>query len=206
MPSPSTELVLQNSLARATALLFRIGDSLSPELNLPCAIKMEIVEYFTETGKLLQQIPSLAGGLGDSAPSAHSAESFGPELKWTPSTGSTSLENGPVRTTGSPEWLEDPSSNFSPGGIVAAPLQSTQPSRFSPTNSSFVKPFVRLSPNSEPLLICTYWTGQRIAYPISEISSFIEAPDGNGTYLYLKSKSDPDQLLNAFIDLIESLP
>lgn len=208
-----SDLRIQNLLAQASSLLFRIGDSLAKdETCSPTQIllKVEIATFFSEGRKSLSDVLSeMETPMSkESGPSAPPAGSFG-ERSNSASLGSTNPPNtsspdGPARSTEMPHSPVAPSGNSSSGGTgeflpPSEPLYHSSPLSLpgvrlisGPGKSS--GRFLRLTcSNGKPLLVAT-----------DDISNILAQPDGTCN-IYYKSQVDPDEVSTSFEKILELL-
>lgn len=205
MHAPS--LLLQNSLARAASLLFRIGDSLGERTKVSeqCLLKMEVAEFFSEVGNSLQLELSATAGQGESAPSAPLAGNSGSVWNSAPPSETTSSPDGPASPTEPPTSAAEAFSNFSTGGIPASNPLFPLVQNPSPPNTSSSKPPSTPFKSSGKFLLLTYSTGQRLLIQVSSVASIIEDRDGDGCHIYYNGNPEPDHVRENFDLIMENL-
>ena len=205
MHAPS--LLLQNSLARAASLLFRIGDSLGDRTKVSeqCLLKMEVAEFFSEVGNSLQLELSATAEPGESAPSAQPVANSGPVWNSAPPSENTSSPDGPASTTEPPTSAAEAFSNFSTGGIPASNPLFPLVQNPSPPNTSSSKPPSTPFKSSGKFLLLTYSTGQRLLIQVSSVASIIEDSEGNGSHIFYTGNPEPDHVRENFDLIMENL-
>lgn len=209
----SPDLILQNLLARAASLLFRVGETLGEG---PCPptqtlLKIEIATFFLE-GKsslseaLLEKETPMQKESDQSAPSAGNS---GPESTWDyPNLAreNTSSPDGLVYPTGTTIERVVLSGNSSSGGTGDFPPLSNSPSPSSPPNSSEGKSSSAQSRSlGKFILLMTASTPCRhLLVAKDDISNVISA-EGGGSWIYYKSQVDADQVCEPLVTIMELL-
>lgn len=209
MPQPS--LPVQNLLAQAASLLFRVGETLG---EAPCPetqslLKIEIAGFFSEGRKSLSAALSEKGTPTprESGQSAQNAGSFGAALtseEPVMEKVNTSSHDGPASCMGMSISPEAPSGNSSSGGTGESPLVSREHSLFSPPNSSAESAFSARIKFSGRFLGLTNSNGNPMLIAIDDISNIVGLPSGGSTFFY-KSQLDPDNVRESLREIMELL-
>lgn len=201
-------LAVQNLLAQAASLLYRVGETLGEDPCLPhqTLLKIEIATFFSEGKKSLSEVVLKQGTRmsKELGPSAPSAESFGEELNLDPReelTGSTSFHAGPASNTETPISPEAPSGNFSSGGTEGFPQLLNSLDLSSPKNFSIEKFDSAPSKSSARFLSIPNSNGRRMLVALDDISNIVESEDPSKVLIYYKSQLEPDLMLIDFSTL-----
>jgi len=209
----SPDFLLQNLLARAASLLFRVGETLGEG---PCPptqtlLKIEISTFFLE-GKsslseaLLEKETPMQKESGQSVPSA---ENSGPESNWDyPNLAreNTSLPDGPVSNTEAPISPEAQSGSSLDGGIGESLHHLTSQEFSSVQNSLNAKSSSGLFKSSGKFLKLTNDNGRRMLVAKDDLSNVVsKETDSPGCWIYYKSQVDPDHVQESFEQIWELL-
>jgi len=209
MPQPS--LPVQNLLAQAASLLFRVGETLGED---PCPetqslLKIEIAGFFSEGRKSLSAALSekVTPTQKGSGPSAQNAGSFGAALtseEPVMERVNTSSHDGPASCTGMSISPEDLSGNSSSGGTGESPQVFREHSLFSPPNSSAENAFSARIRFSGRFLGLTNSNGNPMLIAVDDISNIVGLPSGGCAFFY-KSQLDPDNVRESLREIMEIL-
>lgn len=201
---PSSSLAVQNLLAQAASLLYRVGETLGEDPCLPhqTLLKIEIATFFSEGKKslseaVLKQEIRMSKELGPSAPSA---ESFGPESSWDyPNLArNTSSPDGPAKLTETPISPGAASGSSSSGGTEDFPQASKLERSIYPP-SYFVENSSSNAPKSSArFLSLKNGNGRAMMIALDDISNIVESEDPSKVLIYYKSQLEPDLMLIDF--------
>lgn len=209
MPQPS--LPVQNLLAQAASLLFRVGETLgeSPCLETQSLLKIEIAGFFSEGRKSLSAALSEKGTPTprESGQSAQNAESFGAALtseEPVMERVNTSSHDGPASCMGMSISPEAPSGNSSSGGTGESPQAWGQHYHSSPTSFSAGSAFSARIKSSGRFLGLTNSNGNPMLIAVDDISNIVGLPSGGCAFFY-KSQLDPDNVRESLREIMELL-
>lgn len=208
-----SDLQIQNLLAQASSLLFRIGDSLAKDDTCSptqILLKVEIATFFSEGRKSLSDVlsemetpmskesdPSAppAGSFGEKS-NSESLESTNPPNIWSP--------DGPARSTEMPHSQGALSGNLLSGGTGEFPRASELRWDSSLPPLSGVRLYSEPTKSSGRFLRLTCSNGKPLLVATDDISNILAQPDGTCN-IYYKSQVDPDEVSTPFEKILELL-
>lgn len=195
-----TQLFLQNTLAKATSLLFQAGKLLEHGAD-QCCLQMEITSFMLETKKslflLLQEQAGKATSKG-SGQSAPIAEQIGQNWTSPPETKGMNMSSpdGPAGNAGAPISPPEAFGNSSAGGTVGqTPDWMSQPG-YSPwaSSSGNASPEPR---KSSAFLSLTCSNGKKLLIAKASIANILQQDEGCLIY-YNGSPENPDSVMESF--------